>query len=177
MKDGADVIQTYKLKSNSYSKFNFVSQAIATEGNYTLWVELLKDNEEVSLSSQKVVIAVETPLLLQIGTYTIGLMKVLIPAALLLMLFSAILLFGWLRFFTLYRRVRKESREAELVLGKSFDILHADLRRHIAKLRRAQSERKLTSEEIEFLEEFEEELSDAERAIGKEVKDVSKPPR
>ncbi len=134
---------------------------------------MLKDNEEISLSSQTVTITVETPLLLQIGSYTIGLMKVLIPAAVLLILFLLVVLYGWLKFFRLYRKVRKESRQAEVILGKSFNILRKDLKAHITKLRRAQSSRNLTSEEVEFLEEFDGELSEAEGIIEKEVKDIS----
>ncbi len=173
LKGNDDVIQTYKLKSNSYSKFNFISQPIGTEGTYTLWVDMLKDNETISLSSQKIAVSVETPLLLRIGSYTIGLMKVLIPAVILLILFLLILLYGWLKFFALYRKVRKEGREAEITLGKSFDILRKDLREHVLKLRKVESNRKLTSEEIEFLEQFGEELTDAEGVIEKEVKDIS----
>lgn len=173
LKNNDNVIQTYKLKSNSYSKFNFISQPISTEGGYTLWVDMLRDSEEVSLSSQKVTILVETPLLLQIGSYTIGLMKVLIPAVLLLIIFLLTVLYGWYKFFNLLRKVRKESLETEKVLGKSFDILRKDMREHILKLRKVESKRKLTSEEIEFLGQFEEELSDAESVIEKEVKNIS----
>ena len=100
-------------------------------------------------------------------------MKVLIPAVILLILFLLILLYGWLKFFALYRKVRKEGREAEITLGKSFDILRKDLREHVLKLRKVESNRKLTSEEIEFLEQFGEELTDAEGVIEKEVKDIS----
>ena len=173
LKDNSNVVQTFTLKSNSYSRFDFVSQPIPTEGDYTLWVDMLNDAEEVSLTSQKVTVLVETPLILQIGSYTIGLMKVLIPAVILLIIFLLTVLYGWLKFFKLYRRVRKESREAEMVLGKSFDILRKDLKEHIVKLKKARAGRKLTSEEIEFLQQFAEELSGAEGAIEKEVKDIS----
>lgn len=173
LRDGDNVIQTYKLKSNGYSKFDFISQPITTEGSYTLWVDMLDDDEEISLSSQEIVVLVKTPLLLQIGSYTIGLMKVLIPATMLLIVFLLILLYGWYRFFSLYRKVRKEGHEAEVVLGKSFDILRKDLRGHAAKLRKAETNRKLTTEEVEFLEQFEGELTDAEGAIEKEIKEVS----
>lgn len=174
LKDSENVVQTYKIKSNSYSKFDFISQPVLVEGDYTLWVDMLKDNEEISLSSQKVTVSVQTPLLLQIGYYTISLMKVLIPAAVLLILFLLILLYGWYKFFNLYRKVKRESSEAEKILGKSFKILHKDLMDHISKLRRTESKRKLTSEEIEFLERFEEELTEAESVLEKEVKDISK---
>lgn len=173
LKNNDNVVQTYKIKSNSYSKFDFISQPISVEGSYTLWVDMIKDNEEISLSSQKVTISVETPLILQIGSYTISLMEIMIPAIVLLLVFLFIVLYGWHKFFSLYRKVKKESREVEQVLDKSFDILRKDWGEHTNKLRRAESKRKLTPEEIEFLEQFEQELSEAESVIEKEVKDIS----
>jgi len=161
----------YKIKSDSYSEFNFISKPIPTEGSYTLWVDMLRDDEEVVLSSQEVAIYVETPLLLQIGSYTIGLMKVLIPAALLLILFLLILLYGWIKFFSLYRRVKKESREAELVSNRSFKVLRRGVDRHIAKLKKAN--RKLTAEEMEFLQEFSDKLEEAEEVVTKEIRDIT----
>ncbi len=168
------VIQTYKVKSDGYSKFNFISQPISAEGSYTLWVDMLKDgSEKVVLSSQKVTILVKTPLLLQIGSYTVGLMKVLIPAALLVLAFLFILLYGWYKFFHLYRKVKKESREAQYAIEESFKALRKNLETHVAKLRKTESKRKLTSEELEFIEEFDEKLSKAESIIEREVKDIS----
>jgi len=171
LKDAGNVVQVYKIKSDSYSEFNFISKPIPTEGSYTLWVDMLRDDEEVVLSSQEVAIYVETPLLLQIGSYTIGLMKVLIPAALLLILFLLILLYGWIKFFSLYRRVKKESREAELVSNRSFKVLRRGVDRHIAKLKKAN--RKLTAEEMEFLQEFSDKLEEAEEVVTKEIRDIT----
>ena len=174
LKDEDGVVETYKVKSDSYSRFNFISQPITKEGKYTLWAEIINNDGEIKYSSDKLSIVVGKPLLLQIGSYTIGLMKVLIPSLILLIIFSLTLLYGWLKFFSLYRRVRKEGAETERTVDKVFDILKKDLSSHILKLKRAQSKRKLTVEETDFLESFEEELSDAKKAISKEVKDVVK---
>jgi len=174
LKNSDNVIEVYKIKSDSYSKFYFNSQPVSSEGEYVLWVDMLKENGEVSFSSEKVKIFAEKPLLLQIGSYTIGLMKVLIPATILLIIFLLIVLYGWYKFFSLYRKVRKESTEAEKITTKSFEILRKDISNHIAKLKRAGSNRKLTEEEVGFLEQFEEELEDAENIIDKEIKDITR---
>lgn len=174
LKDGDGLVQTHQVKTNSYYQFSFISQPILKEGNYTVWVETLADNENINLSSQNINILVEKPLLLSIGSYTIGLMKVLIPAAILLIIFILLIMYGWYKFFNLYRRVKKESLEAEKVLGKSFDILHSDLREYIQKLRKAEFKRKLTKEEIDFLEKFDSDLNDAEEIVSKEIKDISR---
>jgi hypothetical protein len=174
LKNGDNVVEVYKIKSDSYSKFYFISRPVSSEGEYELWVDMLKENEEVSFSSEKVKILVEQPLLLQIGSYTIGLMKVLIPAAILLIIFLLIVLYGWYKFFRLYRKVKKESFEAEKISSKSFEVLRKDISGHIAKLKKVQSERKLSKEEIEFLEQFSEELDDAEDVINKEIKNITR---
>lgn len=173
LKNSDNVVEIYKIKSDSYSKFYFNSQPVSSEGEYTLWIDILKENGEINFSSDKVKILVEEPLLLQIGSYTIGLMKVLIPAAILLIIFLLIVLYGWYKFFALYRKVKKESNEAEKITTRSFEILRKDIVDHIAKLKRAESSRKLTVEEIEFLEQFKEELGSAEGVIDKKIEDIT----
>jgi len=142
------------------------------EGEYILWIDILKNNEEVNFSSEKVKIIVEKPLLLQIGSYTIGLMKVLIPAVILLILFLLITLYGWLKVFRLYRRVRKEGREAEQVSGRAFKVLRKGVDRHIARLKKVK--RQLTDEEREFLQAFSEKLEEVEEIVTKEIRDISR---
>jgi len=171
LKDSDNVVSVFKLKSNSYSEFNFISQPITTEGTYTLWVDMLGESDELLLTSQRIEVLVETPLLLQIGSETIALMKVLIPAIILLILFLLIALYGWLLFFRLYRRVKKESREAQQVSNRAFTVLRKGVDRHIAKLKK--SKRKLTKEEMAFLQEFSEKLEEAEEVVTKEIKDIT----
>lgn len=174
LKNEDNVVKTYKIKSNSSSKFDFISEPISVKGDYVLWVDMLKDNGEVILSSQEIAVSAEIPFLIQIGSYTIGLMKVLVPAVILLLIFLFILIYGMYKFFALYRKLKKEGREAEKMLEKSFNILREDIREHVIKLKKIESRRKLTYEEIEFLERFEEELSKAEGVIEKEVEDIYK---
>lgn len=172
IKDSDDVIQVYKIKSNSLSKFDFISQPITTEGLYTMWVDLLRDGDEIVLSSQRVEIQVRTPLLLQIGSYTIGLMKVLIPATLLLLLFLLLLMYGWWRFLILWRRTKKETDEAEQAAKMSFKVLRGGVDHHLAELKK--SKRKLTKGEEAFLEEFSDKLKEAEKIVTKEIRDIKK---
>lgn len=165
-----DVVQVYTLKSTSYSTFTFISQPVQTEGEYTLWVDLLRDSGEVALTSPKITVVVETPLLLQIGSYTIGLMKVLIPAVLLLLLFLFILLYGWLKLFRLYGAVRKERREAERASERAFKVLREGVARHLAQS--SKNKRSLGKDETEFLEELSKKLEEAEEIITKEIRDI-----
>lgn len=72
------------------------------------------------------------------------------------------------------RRMRREAMEAENVSEKAFYILHKDIETHIARLEKSQSKRKLTVEEVLFLEEFKKNLKEAENIIAKEIKDISR---
>lgn len=78
----------------------------------------------------------------------------------------------WYRSLGIVRRLRRESREAEKVLEKSFAILRKDIASHVARLKSVK--RKLTTEEIDFLEQFEAELGEAEEVIAKEIQDISR---
>ena len=57
---------------------------------------------------------------------------------------------------------------------KEIDILRKDISSHIVKLKKAEYKRKLTKEEINFLEQFEEELTEAKSAISKEIEDIAR---
>ncbi len=172
LKDSEDVVQVYTLKSNGYSAFTFTSQPISTEGTYTIWVDTLRDDDTVGLTSQPVRIVAEAPLLLQVGSYTIGLMKVLIPATILVIIFALLLLYGWLKFLRLYRLVRKEGREAERATSRAFTVLREGVDRHLAQLRK--SKRSISREEAEFLDELSEKLKEAEDVITKEIHDLTR---
>ncbi len=99
-------------------------------------------------------------------------------SAIILGLFALAVLFGsgayvWYNSLGLVRRLRKESRETGKMVDESFKLLRKDINEHISLLKRAQSKRKLTEEEILFLQNFEEELTEAEEVIGKKMDGMS----
>lgn len=174
IKDDKGIVSVYKVKANSAYKFYISSQPILEEGELSVWAEIVETDGTVKATSDKLSILVEKPLLLTLGSYTIALMKVLIPAVGLVVFFLLIILYGWLKFFTLYRRIKKESVEAEKIVDKSFELLKKDLENHLLKLNKAKAKRKLTAEESSFLRSFGKDLEEAEQIIKKEVKDISK---
>jgi len=64
------------------------------------------------------------------------------------------------------------AREAEKVTDKAFKVLRDGVQRHVVRLKKVK--RKLTAEEAEFLEQFEQKLEEAEEVITKEIQDISK---
>ncbi|MEK7477907.1 MAG: hypothetical protein AAB645_00870, partial [Patescibacteria group bacterium] len=77
----------------------------------------------------------------------------------------------WFRIPRTIARMRREAREAEKVSEKAFKILRDGVQNHVARLKKVK--RKLTEEEAEFLEQFEQKLEEAEGAITKEIQDIS----
>jgi hypothetical protein len=68
--------------------------------------------------------------------------------------------------------MRREAREAEEITTHAFSVLKRGVDRHIARLGQKKSARKLTEEELAFLEEFGDKLEEAQDVITKEIHDV-----
>lgn len=167
------IISEEHTQSNSSGDFAFFLGKRINPGVYTFTAQVTdrrgaKSNETASLT-----ISVKSAFLNTLVSLVINYLSV---AILIILVLGGIIISGiyvWRRYISMIYHMKKESREAEQVLEKSFSILRKDLREHISKLRRAESKRKLTSEEVGFLERFEEELSEAEGLIEKEVRDIS----
>lgn len=99
-----------------------------------------------------------------------------LAAALIIILAAVIILlmYGWHRLLCLTHDLAKERTEADKLIRKSFTILKHDLAQHTQRLRRAAKARTLTSEEVAFLEEFTDELEEAETYLEKKLNPDSK---
>lgn len=83
-------------------------------------------------------------------------------------------IFLWYRLGSVVRKMKVRSRETEKTLEKSFSDFRKEINEHILKLKSAKDKRKLTVEEVDFLEKFEDELAEAKGVITKEVEDISR---
>jgi hypothetical protein len=81
--------------------------------------------------------------------------------------------YAWHHSVGLIRRLRRESLETEKIFDRSFSILKKDIDAHITRLKTVKDKRKLTKEEILFLEDFEKNLTDAGDIISKKIKNIS----
>ena len=86
---------------------------------------------------------------------------------------AALGIWSWFKLERLTRLLKQESDEVNTILHRSFTLLRKDLATHIKKLHRARAVRVLSNEELDFLEAFDEDLSEAERLIGDEVRDLT----
>ena len=173
-KQDEKVISEEHTQSNSSGDFAFFLGKRIDTGVYTFTARVTDGRGAKSNETLPLTIAVKSALL---NSLTSTVLNYLSAAILIVLALGGIILSGtyvWRRYLSIISSMKKESREAEDTVKKSFDILRKDLREHIAKLKRAESKRKLTKEEIEFLEQFEEELEDAENVIDKEIGDITR---
>lgn len=108
-------------------------------------------------------------------TRTDMMLQYLYTATLLLCIVSGltlISLYMWFRIFKVMRHFRKNVRDTEKMSEKSLNALRKDIKLHIARLRAVESKRKLTREEISFLEKFEEKLANVETGIVKRIREI-----
>jgi hemerythrin-like domain-containing protein len=64
------------------------------------------------------------------------------------------------------------AREAKKVSERACKVLRDVVANHVAQLKKVK--RKLTKEEVEFLEQFKQKLEEAEEVITKEAQDISR---
>lgn len=167
-----EIIDSFKIKSNQDSKFEFSSAKIKDSGEYVLGVEVLNSDGVKILSSKKITIQAVKPLLIQIGSYTTELLTVLVPALALLVLFVLILYYGWYKFLLLRGRVQKEVNEAESALHTAFHLLRENAYEQIKMLEDAKTRRPLTGEEEKIIKNLQDNLIKIEKPLEKEILDI-----
>lgn len=170
-KQDEKVISEEHTLSNSSGDFAFFLGKHLDGGTYTFTARVTDGRGAKSDETKPFTILVSSKFLTDLTTFILNYFSVAILALLALGGIIGTGIFMWYRFARVIRGLRRESREAEKVLGKSFAILRKDIASHVARLKSVK--RKLTTEEVDFLEQFEEELGEAEDAIAKEIQDIS----
>ena len=167
------VISEEVSRSNSSGDFTLIVTKRIDPGVYTFTARVTDGSGARSNETSPLTIIVNSKFLNDFINFILNYLSIAILALLALGGIIGTGIFMWYRFARVIRRLRREGREAEKMLEKSFNILRKDINEHIARLKSAKSKRKLSSEEIDFLERFEEELTEAKDIITKEVQDIS----
>ncbi|MEK7592171.1 MAG: cohesin domain-containing protein [Patescibacteria group bacterium] len=171
IREGDTLISEEFTRSNSLGDFVVVTTKRLDPGVYTVTARVKNARGAQSAETPPLTMTVKSALVEGV----IGFVLKYLSFAILVVLSLAGLVGGgayiWYRSLGVVRRLRRKSREAEKVLEKSFTILRKDIAAHVAKLKSVK--RKLTAEEAEFLEQFEDELGEAEKTIAKEIQDIS----
>ncbi len=162
------------VMTDKEGKFVSVGDERLADGVYKLWAEAIDNRGAISNPSQPLTIIVKVPSFLQFIRSLTDYLSATILLAAVLLLFGFLLLYGWRKIYSLRKKVKKEVREAEQALHKSFDLLKEDIREQIKMLEKAGTKRQLTGEEEKIIKRLKKDLDEAEKFVRKEIEDIEK---
>ena len=166
--------KNFVTQSNKDGKFGFIAEEKLKEGVYKVWAIAVNAQGAQSLPTEKLTITVLQPTIFRVGTLAISLLIIAIPIAVLMLALILIIFYGWRKFSILRKKLKKEVREAESTLRKTFDLLKKDIREQIKMLEKTRAKRLLTEEEEKIIKQLGRDLEDAEEVIEKEIEDIER---
>ena len=141
---------------------------------YKFWAEVTDGRGAQSGRSDAYVISLTPTALFRIGSLMINYFTLIIS---LMVIIIALIFLGtylWFKYKMFKRRLKKETIEAEKILRNAFDVLSRNIIYHIKLLEKVKSQRPLTKEENVIIAKCKEDLTQAEKIIGKEIEDIEK---
>jgi hypothetical protein len=172
-KNGNTISEEY-IKSNGNGDFVFVSNKNFNSGTYTFTVSVTDSKGSKSLASGPYTFTIKPKLFGKIIDLVLNYLSVVILSMVVLSGVVILAVYVWNKTSRVIKRMRKQSKEAEKMLEKSFNVLIQDIKEHVDLLNEDKTKRKLTLREVEFLERFEKELSDADDILRKEIEGIIK---
>jgi hypothetical protein len=168
----AYAVKTQEVISDETGVFIFIPDGKLSVGVYELTAVAIDQYGAQSSVSDAVRIAVQQPGYLKVGSFMVSFLSVLIPlcALLAVMVFGAWFLFLRLRLFK--RGVKRESKEAELMLSTEFDHLQKEILYQKTTLEDSRKTKKLTKAESALFDTLIHALSVSQRKVQKEIDDV-----
>ena len=169
-----EVSLSYKINSDSFGDFMFISDGKMEIGRYKLWAEAVNDLGLKTEKSEDIFVLVQESDINQLK-YTIQNLMIIISIFITCILLLALIIILGIRKIKLSRKkIRKEVYEAEDILKKAFDTLYENVAEQLSSLEKISSKRKLTKEEKEIKRKFKKNLKIAEKFIRKEIEDIKK---
>jgi hypothetical protein len=170
-KKGQEPIEI-SVKSDREGSFSGIFEEIPN-GAYKLYAVAEDKRGAQSEHSPEKAVVVGLSTIASWGSSLVRFLVVILPILALIVL--VILLVLWfMRQIERHRRVRRELHEVENLIEKAFDLLKEDIEDSIRLLEHTRSKRMLTREEEDIIIRFRQNLSDARRAIEKEIRDVER---
>jgi len=169
-----EIVESKTIQSDQKGNFTFTADRKLEKGVYTLSAEVVDKRGARSGPSEEITTIVRAAPLFRVVDWILKILVVVIPAIALIILLIILLWYGWYRIARLKKKLRKEVYEAESSLHEAFDILREDIRQQIKTLEKAKTKRQLTREEERVIKRLKKDLTMAEKAIRKEIKDIER---
>ncbi len=164
----------YNLTADGAGVFTLIPDGTFSSGVYELTARAKDQFGAQSEISETIKIAVQQPGYIQVGTFLISILSVVVP---LIGLLALLVLSVWFLVIYLRRfrsRVSVESKEAVAMLDREFGNLEQVLRREKELLTNAHKTKKLTKVEEDMFTSLNMTIKSAQMRIMKEVVDVEK---
>ena len=171
IREGDRLISEENTKSDTAGNFVLVVSKRLDSGVYAFTARVTDERGAKSNETAPLTISVRSEFVTGLVSFVLKYLSAAILALLALGALAWGLVHLWFRIPRTIARMRREAREAEKVSEKAFRILRDGVANHVARLKKVK--RKLTDEEAEFLEQFEQKLEEAEEVITKEIRDIS----
>src|SRR3989344_5120826 len=172
IREGDRLISEENIKSDTVGNFVLVVSKRLDSGVYTFTARVTDERGAKSNETVPLTISVQSEFVTGLVSFVL---KYLSAAILALLALGALAWGGahlWFRIPRTIQHMRREAREAEKVSENTFRVLREGVANHVARLKKVK--RKLTEEEAEFLEQFEQKLEEAEEIVTKEIQDISR---
>ncbi len=165
-------VVTQEVTSSDTGEFIFIPNGRLTVGVYELTAVAVDQYGAQSSVSDVVRIAVQQPGYLRLGSFMVSFLSVLIPlcALVAVMVFGAWLLYLKLRLFK--KGVRRESKEAEVILATEFEHLQSEILYQRTLLEDSRKTKKLTKAELLLFDTLTSALMKSQQKVQKEIEDV-----
>jgi len=164
----------YTVVSDSEGTFIFIPEGTFTNGVYEISARATDEFGAKSDLSDVIRIAVQQPGYVQVGTFIINVLSVMVPLIATLLLLILLLWYSLVYLRKFKRRVSVESGEAVDILDYEFKNLKNNLDSYEKKLQANRKTKKLTIVESEMMEGMKKNIDSAYGKIRKEIVDVEK---
>ena len=169
-----EVPLSYKIRSDSFGDFMFISDGKMEIGRYKLWAEAVNELGLKTEKSKDIFVLVQESDINQLKSTVQNLMITTYIFVTLALLLALIIILGIRKIKSSKKRIRKEVHEAEDILEKAFNALYEDVTEQLNSLEKISSKRELTKEEKEIKRKFKKNLTIAKKFIRKEIEDIEK---
>lgn len=166
--DHSDYTTKTIIRSDEHGDFSYVSPKQITSGSYTLSVQALGENGDVSKTSDLISFSVAPSSFIKFGGSAVQVLVIIVPLLALIILLLWMVFVAFRKFRLLMRDVRERTTKAENLVDRSFAVLNDDVSM-LAKVPHG----KISREEQTLLNLHKRDLEEARHMIDQNVDDIA----
>ena len=159
------------VETDSKGNWFYIHPESLKGGIYQVWAQIADQRGAKSNSTEKNTIEIVLPDLIKFGKIAINYLSILVSLAALIIVLIGIIFYGWFKISKIRKKLRKETKEANQSVSRSFQILRREIQKQIEYFDEKPG---LTKKEKETRDDLIKVLNVSEKFIKKEIKDIEK---